>query len=629
MQLIYCYIKQFRNIEEQEIQFSDKYNVSFNGENLMIREQAQSKRKNYVYGDDFMRNLYVIVGKTGSGKTNLLQMLGMDTFNRGDAENKGEYLMLYQTAEKDRFVIEIVGLQIPVFASALPNNRYSSQQNIHAFKFTYQCHSNSISNVHELRYEEMENTHIINAFDRYSFAYCPYPKEHKMDWFQENGLLPRMAIQYGKSSISMECTYLQDYLRDLPAENVKRKASLVIRWDNWQDKIQLDLDERLLHTDYWTYKSKAEKQREDNIRKGNYNKPIEHPKGSTPKSRFIHDLMTDFAIYLRKWAEIIDGNVDINMYVPFFEMGVERPDCLPDRERMSILKRIDWLCQYLDYHTDGEMYGNRGLIWQEGSDVIDLFRILNKMDEKYFTDEEFSIPVVDIDLSEGSAMSDLFERMEQYRADEVGVFTEQLLPYHWTCVSSGEYQYAKIWGILEAYGVKIKTMEQGTRYEEAKNPNIILLLDEPESYMHPEMCRCFIHKMSEILKRRYKHTDFQVILSTHSPFMLSDVLSEQVIRMDYDELGKCKISQNIDKPYFAANIHSIMANGFFLTYTIGEQARIFLSDKFRRLKSLYERRDRLQEKEIREVRVMHEFTENIGDDMIRYSFENLIRQILE
>lgn len=629
MQLIYCYIKRFRNIEEQEIQFSDKFRVFFDSANLVIQKHIQSYSKNYVYGDDFMRNLHVIVGKTGSGKTNLLQMIGMDTLNRWNVENEGEYMMLYQSAEENKFVIEIVGLQVPVFASALPRNRYVSQQKTHAFKFTYQYDTNIITDIRELRYDEMENTHIINAFDRYSFAYCPYSKEHRMEWHPEDGLIPRMPIQYGKSSISMECTYLQDYLKDLPAENVKRKASLVIRWDNWQDKIQLDLDEDLLRTDYWTYKDRAEKQREENFRKGDYHRPITYDKDSTPKYRFLHDLMTDFAIYLRKWVEVIDVDVDRNSYAPIYDLGIKHPDCLPDGEKISILKRIDWLCQYLDYYTDGEMYGNRGLIWQEGSDVIDIFRILNKLDEKYFTDEEFSIPVVDIDMSSGSPMTDLFERMEQYRADEIGVFSQQLLPYHWTCVSSGEYQYAKIWGILETFGVKIKMMEQGTRYEDAKNPNIILLLDEPESYMHPEMCRCFIHKMSEILKRRYKDTDFQVILSTHSPFMLSDVLSEQVIRMDYDDLGKCRITQSIDKPYFAANIHSIMANGFFLTYTIGEQARLFLTDKFQRLKSLYERRDQLQEKEMNEIRNMQKFIGNIGDDMIRYSFDNLISQIIK
>jgi hypothetical protein len=153
-----------------------------------------------------------------------------------------------------------------------------------------------------------------------------------------------------------------------------------------------------------------------------------------------------------------------------------------------------------------------------------------------------------------------------------------LLPYHWTCVSSGEYQYAKVWGILEGYGVRAKVLKEGEIFSEAVQPNFILLLDEPENYMYPEMCRTFIHNLNELLKQRFFGSEFQVILSTHSPFMLSDVLANQIIKMDYDDRGMCVIA-NAEKPSFAANIHSIMADCFFLKYTIGEQARLCLTEK--------------------------------------------------
>lgn len=57
------------------------------------------------------------------------------------------------------------------------------------------------------------------------------------------------------------------------------------------------------------------------------------------------------------------------------------------------------------------------------------------MDDKYFTDTEFTIPVMDIDVNGKTVMRDVFERMEQYRPDQIGVFTECLLPYHWSYVS--------------------------------------------------------------------------------------------------------------------------------------------------------------------------------------------------
>lgn len=338
--------------------------------------------------------------------------------------------------------------------------------------------------------------------------------------------------------------------------------------------------------------------------------------------------MTDFAIYLRKWAECLDEDFPedtLSCSREIYDLGIEDPTVLPDGKKISILKRIDWLCQYIDYHTD-EMFGNRGLIWQIGDNIKDIFNLLNKMDDKYFTEEEFSIPVMDIDLSEKSAMHELFERMEQYRPDQVGVFTNCLLPYKWTHISSGEYQYAKVWGILEEYGVKIKILKQGEKFSEARQPNMILLLDEPENYMHPEMCRTFIHNMNELLHQRNPQSELQVILSTHSPFMLSDVLSNQIIKMDYDEMGLCVIS-NAEKPSFAANIHSIMADSFFLKYTIGEQARLFLSEKFDLFRSMLRRRDDLSEKDRIEIKKMSELLPNIGDELIRHSFASIIENL--
>ena len=132
--------------------------------------------------------------------------------------------------------------------------------------------------------------------------------------------------------------------------------------------------------------------------------------------------------------------------------------------------------------------------------------------------------------------------------------------------------------------------------------------------------------MSELLQQRNPQSELQVILSTHSPFMLSDVLSNQIIKMDYDERGLCVIS-NAEKPSFAANIHSIMADSFFLKYTIGEQARLFLSEKFDLFRSMLRRRDDLSEKDRIEIKKMSELLPNIGDELIRHSFASIIENL--
>lgn len=605
MKLIYCYIEHFRNIENQDVSLSDEFDCRYRDSKIFIEKREKNPLMDYIYDNGFMSNLKIIVGKTGSGKTNFLQLIGMDWWNRKSTADGDAYLLLYKMHNENDFFVEEVGL----------GNK------TRAYCFTYDFDKHEILKYIPAAYDDHEDTYIINAFDRYAFASCPYDNVRQEQMFDNNQFIPRKITQYGKSSVSMECEFLKEYLSHFSEKSIKRRASFVIGWKNWQNKIQSDLDEKLIKREYWTYKDRAEEQRDKNFRNGQYNKPIEYDKKSTPKSRFIHDLMVDFAIYLRKWAELVEYEFP-EKYYPYtgivYDLGIEDPRELPDGKNMGILKRIDWLCQYIDYHTD-EITSNRGLVWQIGSDIRDLFHLLGKMDDKYFTDTEFTIPVMDIDVNGKTVMRDVFERMEQYRPDQIGVFTECLLPYHWSYVSSGEYQYAKIWGVLEEYGVRVKMMTQGQKYSEAIQPNLILLLDEPENYMHPEMCRTFIRNLNVLLSKRNPNTELQVLISTHSPFMLSDVMASQVIKMDYDENGKCVISES-KKPYYAANIHSIMADGFFLEYTIGEQARIFLEDKFKLLQRLTCMNRNLSSSEKEELTMIRSLIPNIGDALIRHCF---------
>lgn len=605
MKLIYCYIEHFRNIENQDVSLSDEFDCRYRDSKIFIEKRERNPLMDYIYDNGFMSNLRIIVGKTGSGKTNFLQLIGMDWWNRKSTADGDAYLLLYKMHNENDFFVEEVGL----------GNK------TRAYCFTYDFDKHEILKYIPAAYDDHEDTYIINAFDRYAFASCPYDNVRQEQMFDNNQFIPRKITQYGKSSVSMECEFLKEYLSHFSEKSIKRRVSFVIGWKNWQNKIQSDLDEKLIKREYWTYKDRAEEQRDKNFRNGQYNKPIEYDKKSTPKSRFIHDLMVDFAIYLRKWAELVEYEFP-EKYYPYtgivYDLGIEDPRELPDGKKMGILKRIDWLCQYIDYHTD-EITSNRGLVWQIGSDIRDLFHLLGKMDDKYFTDTEFSIPVMDIDVNGKTVMREVFERMEQYRPDQIGVFTECLLPYHWSYVSSGEYQYAKIWGVLEEYGVRVKMMTQGQKYSEAIQPNLILLLDEPENYMHPEMCRTFIRNLNVLLSKRNPNTELQVLISTHSPFMLSDVMASQVIKMDYDENGKCVISES-KKPYYAANIHSIMADGFFLEYTIGEQARIFLEDKFKLLQRLTCMNRNLSSSEKEELTMIRSLIPNIGDALIRHCF---------
>ena len=96
---------------------------------------------------------------------------------------------------------------------------------------------------------------------------------------------------------------------------------------------------------------------------------------------------------------------------------------------------------------------------------------------------------------------------------------------------------------------------------EESSGDIILLVDELESGMHLEWSRrlikILINNLSEILEDEGKGREIQLIFTTHSPYMLSDIKPGNVIMIEKNQetgYSEGKVLQNT----FAKNIQEIM-----------------------------------------------------------------------
>ena len=147
MQLIYCYIEKFRNIQQQEVSLSDKFKCSYKNGRLLIELLSDNSMADYIYENDFMRNLRIIVGKTGSGKTNFLQMIGMDMWRRMDSAKNDAYFMLYKMEAKNKFFIETIGMAIPEIENFLTIRRTHSKVAKEVYKIQYDFDSQKIIDV--------------------------------------------------------------------------------------------------------------------------------------------------------------------------------------------------------------------------------------------------------------------------------------------------------------------------------------------------------------------------------------------------------------------------------------------------------------------------------------------------
>lgn len=120
MKLIFAYVKSYKNIHDQEFSLSDDYDVSFEGNRLHIRPTGLEEVKSILYGGNLIKDLHLIVGRTGAGKTNLLQLIGMLFNERSFCESDDAYFLLYKCQDADdSFAVEVFNMFIPQLGQGL------------------------------------------------------------------------------------------------------------------------------------------------------------------------------------------------------------------------------------------------------------------------------------------------------------------------------------------------------------------------------------------------------------------------------------------------------------------------------------------------------------------------------
>lgn len=102
----------------------------------------------------------------------------------------------------------------------------------------------------------------------------------------------------------------------------------------------------------------------------------------------------------------------------------------------------------------------------------------------------------------------------------------------------------------------------------------ILFIDESELYQHPEWQRKFMFLLLEMLNIFAPNTKYQIIISTNSPFFLSDVFDDDIYYMNL------RSKSLFEERTFGQNIHTLLSQEFFMEHTIGEISYQMIRDLF-------------------------------------------------
>lgn len=157
----------------------------------------------------------------------------------------------------------------------------------------------------------------------------------------------------------------------------------------------------------------------------------------------------------------------------------------------------------------------------------------------------------------------IFELLEYYKHTSF-----PYLYFSFNCgLSTGEYNFLSIFSNLFSM-YKVDTngkskLVNNTVASTIECKNVLLIFDEADLSLHPRWQQKFLLWIIQFTTSLFQGINIQIILTTHSPIMLSDFPRDNVIYLDKNiDLLKQDFKRNIKT--FGNNIHTLFLDSFFL-----------------------------------------------------------------
>jgi predicted ATP-binding protein involved in virulence len=155
--------------------------------------------------------------------------------------------------------------------------------------------------------------------------------------------------------------------------------------------------------------------------------------------------------------------------------------------------------------------------------------------------------------------------------------------------------------------------------------DLCILIDEGEVFLHPYWQKRFLTNLFSFLPQVFGGKSIQVIFTSNSPFLISDLPTSNVILLE-KENNKVNVinSLNDNKRTFAANIHTLLSDSFFIKDgLIGEFAKEKINDFLENINKIKKIKDEADFKEHKK------FIDLIGEPIIRNQIYKLVYKKLD
>lgn len=531
MELLYLWIYNHKNIYKTGFNFSPEFEFEYNDDK---RELTITKLKNKdldLFDNSFL-NITAIIGKNGSGKSNLIEFL-RKIFTMGILFGISDYLLILKTENGELIVFD---------------EKEKNELVVHTIyrdiKYTIEIGMTKVS-------QEVSLIYYTNSFSIYETTFL-FNEHRDLSLFKT---LNEKSKAVNKHIIDN----VEDYLRINESQEINENARAYLT-DQVNPISWLYLEELRRKIEFIVeYKGQIETlsfiPASLKINHNVYNQ-LEALNEQTDLSKKIVRILENY-IYIQNLNVKFENLIIIVLFVDIVNSNI-----LP--LLTDINKLYDRLNQTIDEIELPQAIKNEIIALKEE----EKFYPINKV-KSFLKELPNKLKDLKLDTNLGSNQEFTFEldkNLKDFLFELFGLSPTIVssLYFDWTGMSAGESALLSLFARINSIKKKINT-----KY-------IWLAIDEGELYLHPEWQRNFLNDLHTYLPKMFLDKKIQLFLTSHSPFLVSDLPVENIILLNKEEeTGQCKVEdQSSLGQTFGANIHSLFKESFFLENgTMGEFAK--------------------------------------------------------